>query len=169
MVELSLWLDTYDDIYSDFDSRSYLKRRISEDFIDELRMSLKYRKDQPDALILMLPGSQRHADIEKEITISIHEQIKDRLNMLLHKVRNILTRGLLLFATGLLLTGVSAFVTLKKPVGYLPLLLRISLEPASWFMLWTGLDLLIYDYRKLRKETFFYKILASLKVHFKDI
>jgi len=169
MVELSLWLDTYDDIYSDFDSRNYLKRRISEDFIDELRMSLKYRKDQPDALILMLPGSQRHADIEKEITISIREQIKERLNMLLEKVRNILVRGLLLLCAGLFLMGISAFVTLKNPGGYLPLLLRISLEPASWFMLWTGLDLLIYDYRKTRKEKLFYDILTSMKVHFKDI
>jgi len=36
-------------------------------------------------------------------------------------------------------------------------------------MLWTGLDLLIYDYRKTRKEKLFYDILTSMKVHFKDI
>ena len=27
-LDLSLWLDDYDDIYSDFDSRNYLKRRF---------------------------------------------------------------------------------------------------------------------------------------------
>lgn len=169
MAELSLWLDTYDDIYSDFDSRHYLKRRISEDFIDELRMSLKYRKDQPDALILLLPANQRHIDIEKEITMSIKEQMKDRFDMLVEKVRNILIRGVLLLCSGLVLMGISAFVTLKKPAGYLPLLLRISLEPASWFMLWTGLDLLIYDYRRTKKEKSFYNSLTAMTVHFKDI
>lgn len=30
MIEINLWLDSYDDMYSDFDSRQYEKRRISK-------------------------------------------------------------------------------------------------------------------------------------------
>ena len=44
MAELNLWLDSYDDIYSDFDSSHYLKRRISEDFLYELRTEMKYNE-----------------------------------------------------------------------------------------------------------------------------
>ena len=55
--EISLWLDSYDDIYSDFDSRHYLKRRISKDFIDELEASLKYRTGRVENLILLLPAN----------------------------------------------------------------------------------------------------------------
>ena len=43
MANLELWLDSYNDIYSDFDSRHYSKRRISEDFIQELRLGLKHK------------------------------------------------------------------------------------------------------------------------------
>ena len=37
MADISLWLDDYDDLFSDFDSRNYLKRRVSEDFLEELK------------------------------------------------------------------------------------------------------------------------------------
>ena len=44
MVEINLWLDSYDDIYSYFESRHYLKRRISEDFLHEFRTEMKYKE-----------------------------------------------------------------------------------------------------------------------------
>ena len=55
MAELNLWLDSYDDIYSDFDSRHYLKRRISEDFLYELRTEMKYKEHHAGDMVLLLP------------------------------------------------------------------------------------------------------------------
>jgi len=52
-------LDYYDDIYSDFDSRHYLKRRISEDFLFELRNALKYKRERVLDLLLLLPEQVR--------------------------------------------------------------------------------------------------------------
>ena len=59
MSEISLWLDNYDDIYSDFDSRHFLKRRISEDFLHELRLSKKYKRERATDLLLFMPGEKR--------------------------------------------------------------------------------------------------------------
>jgi hypothetical protein len=53
MSEISLWLDNYDDIYSDFDSRHFLKRRISEDFLHELRLSKKYKRERGDRPVVV--------------------------------------------------------------------------------------------------------------------
>jgi hypothetical protein len=35
-LDLSLWLDDYNDIYPEFDSRNYFKRRVLNDFVSEM-------------------------------------------------------------------------------------------------------------------------------------
>ncbi|MGN6567509.1 MAG: hypothetical protein ACTHJ0_06140 [Flavipsychrobacter sp.] len=167
MAELSLWLDSYDDIYSDFDSRHYLKRRISEDFIDELRMSLKYRPDNPDTLQLLLPAQVRNAEIEKEILSSIKEQFRERMQIYEDKRKRTWLQGLSLLISGMILMAADAYIVYKA--SYFNTLLKVAMEPASWFMIWTGLDVLIYDYRKTRSDADFYKCLHQLHIHFRDI
>ena len=169
MSELSIWLDAYDDIYSDFDSRNYTKRRISEDFIEELQMALKYRSDLPDSIILYLPAAQRNIAIENGIIVSLKDQIRGRYYTLIGKIRRITLRGVFLLLGGFgLMLGV-AFFSLKSEAGNLAIFLKILLEPASWFMLWTGLDLLIFDFRKIKKESVFYNKISQMAIHFKDI
>jgi len=78
MSELSLWLDYYDDIYSDFDSRHYLRRRISEDFLHELRMAKKYKKERATDLLLLLPQDKREDESEKIIISSLKDFFTDQ-------------------------------------------------------------------------------------------
>ncbi len=169
MSELSLWLDAYDDVFSDFDSRNYLKRRVSEDFIEELRMSLKYRKDRPDALLLLMPAEQRHQDMEQQIILSINQQFGERWTVLHESVRRILFRGFIMLCSGLLIMMLSSVIVYRNQQGYVPVLLRVILEPAGWFIIWNALDSLMYEYRKIKKEQAFYRILSRLKIYFKDI
>lgn len=37
MSEISIWLDNYDDIFSDFDPRPYSQRSLSDDFLAEAK------------------------------------------------------------------------------------------------------------------------------------
>jgi len=68
-LDLGLWLQDYDDIYSDFDSRNYLKRRVSADFINELRISLKNKNEKIiNDLVLLLPREKRDPGSEQKIT-----------------------------------------------------------------------------------------------------
>ncbi len=168
MNEISLWLDAYEDIYSDFDSRHYLKRRLSEDFIDELKTSLRYKSEHADTLMLLLPPDQRNLTIETEIPISIREQLYERLEILSKKANKIKRRGLLLVATGMLVMVTDSILTYKAHSAYFSIFLRIMMEPAGWFMISNGLDLLIAKYRAIKKEVDFYDLTHRLKVHFKD-
>ena len=36
-AKIFLWLDDFDDIFSDFDPRPYSARELSDDFLDEVR------------------------------------------------------------------------------------------------------------------------------------
>lgn len=40
-AEISLVLDTYDDIFSDFDPRPYGERALSSDFLDEAKKAAR--------------------------------------------------------------------------------------------------------------------------------
>lgn len=40
-TEISIWVDTYDDVFSDFDSRPYDNRELSDDFLTEVRKMVR--------------------------------------------------------------------------------------------------------------------------------
>jgi hypothetical protein len=43
------------------------------------------------------------------------------------------------------------------------------MEPASWFMVWTGMEALLYNFRVGKKETAFYETMAKLEIRFGNI
>lgn len=168
MNEISLWLDSYDDIYSVFDSRHYLKRRISEDFVDELRIAFKYKHEQPEAVSLLLPANRRNSEIENAIATSLKEQISERREILDKKLRNTWRWGVSLSVAGLLVMLVDSIIVYKAGPSYVGALVKVVMEPAGWFMIWRGLDLLTYDYRTTKRERKFYLAVERLHVYFKD-
>ncbi len=103
MSELSLWLDYYDDIYSDFDSRNYAKRRVSDDFIYELRNALKYRKERMNDLVLLLLADKRDEANEKIISGSLKEFFTNRLMTSAGMCRRKLNRGIIFGIAGIVL------------------------------------------------------------------
>jgi len=169
MGEISFWLDVYDDIFSDFDPRSYHKRRLSEDFLDEIKAAFKYHKNHTEGLVLLLPRERRKEEIEEGIINQVKTQLQLRLDNAARKEKKMLRRGLALLVSGVLIMYIDSLITVKGYNGQLMVMLRIVMEPGSWFMMWTGLDALFYDYREARMETAFYKKIIALKMRFENI
>lgn len=172
---ISLILDSYDDIFSDFDPRPFFDRGLSHDFLTECRNAVKYREDMSFELRLMIPKETRH--VEDEI------QIKKRLNNHFQKhyaekeaeVKKIKTHGLrwfflgvvLLFASSLLYTYESLVMIDKSMLQTLGLnLILIIFEPAGWFFAWTGLDRYFFGAKEEEKHLEFYKKMANAKIYF---
>jgi hypothetical protein len=168
MAELSLWLDSYDDLYSDFDSRNYIKRRISQDFIDELRASFTYREEKIDALILLLPHSKRDPNIEAAIAANLKEQVRKRIDMLTADAKRAYGRGIKLLIAGIVVMALSTFTLYRSFQSYWITLARVIFEPSSWFMIWNALEYLFYDYKDILKKIEFYQTFELIKIHFKD-
>ena len=93
-LDLSLWLDDYDDIYSDFDSRNYLKRRVSSDFINELRISLKNKNEKINDLVILLPQGKRDTSTEQKITRNLKNYFNRQLYLNTEKYNKDLKRGI---------------------------------------------------------------------------
>ena len=65
MQELNFRLDSYQDIFSDFDSREYKNRSLSQDFLDELRRVSKDKsKHEKIKIILSIPKERRNKNGE---------------------------------------------------------------------------------------------------------
>src|SRR3989338_1417499 len=67
MSEISLWLDNYDDIFSDFDPRPYSLRSLSDDFLFEAKKAS--RDKDANRLELRFLISQEHRDSKVEATV----------------------------------------------------------------------------------------------------
>jgi hypothetical protein len=169
MSELSLWLDSYDDIYSNFDSRNYLRRRISDDFLHELHNALKYKKERVNDMLLLLPQESRSETNEQIIVDSLQDFFKQQYSYMADKCRKKLYNGLWLIVTGFLIMSINLFIGYKMVATTLPLIaLKVLLEPAGWFLIWAAFDFLFYGYKDLLKEKRFYSELAEMKIHFRS-
>lgn len=168
MTELSLWLDSYDDIYSDFDNRHYLKRRVSEDFLYELQKEMKFKKDSADSLVLLLPEKQRDATSEETITRSLNDFFCNQYEFHQKKRRQKFRHGIILLVTGIIIMLVNSWVNFRFAPAFHIVSLRLILEPAGWFLLWAGFDLLFYDFRVMKKDRDFFRKLCQMHIHFKS-
>ncbi len=168
MAELNFWLDSYDDIYSDFDSRHYLKRRISEDFLNELRTEMKYIEYHTGDMILLLPQEHRDEPAEKIIADSLTDFFIHQFQYHQGKCRKKLKKGILLFTTGVIIMLLNSWFSYHSGESFSFTGIKVLLEPAGWFLLWAALDFLFYDFAELKKERNFYKKLCEMHVHFKS-
>jgi len=162
-----LWLDSYDDIYSDFDSRHYQSRKISEDFVAELRFEIKNLPDSPN-MILFLTARKRKKSLELVIAPSLHSFFTSQFKWHRDLCQQKLTKGLLLLIIGVMVMLLNSWLIYGAPVSFLFVCIKVLLEPAGWFLLWAGLDFLFYDFSDFRKTRDFYSILSRMKIYFQS-
>jgi len=169
MAALELWLDDYSDIYSDFDSRLYTKRRVSEDFVEELKRAFAHRDEFTTDLVLRIPVEKRDQSQEPFITESLYTFFKKRRSayeLMFNKKR---AGSWLMLLAGILVMGAGSVVTFTIEHSVISQVLRVILEPGGWFFVWTGMDSLFYDLKGIKKEKKFYTDMATLHWHFRPV
>ena len=67
LSEISVALDSYDDIFSDFDPRDYSKRGLSEDFINEVKKASRAKPTGGLELKILIPENLRNKSHEHVI------------------------------------------------------------------------------------------------------
>lgn len=168
MADLSLWLDSYNDIYSDFDNRNYNHRRISDDFLHELRVALKYGDEYPADLLLFLPKEGRMQTRETVIINSLHNLFITRLQHHRDRSRKKILHAAVFGFTGLGVIIFNAWISYGVTGPFSIHALKLLLEPAGWFLVWVAFDWLFYDLSVINREKYFYKKLSGINIHFKD-
>ncbi len=144
--EIAITLDTYEDIFSDFDPRPYLERELSEDFLKEIQRRYMGGKKGRFEVRFTIPASER--DVKEEALIK--RRLREHFSFMLHSAQEAVSstrkRGYAYIALGtavLLANTFALFVLNEASIIYQ--ILSILLVPAGWYGTFTGIGKVIDD------------------------
>lgn len=164
--EVSLWLDTYDDIFSDFDPRPYSERAVSDDFLLESRKALREKRSGKVELKFLIPEKERQVRTETTIKKRLKEYFQknsDRQKQETQKAKNIVK---ILLAAGFLMLLFSSAISYSNPQIFILYLLITFFDLGGWLSVWFGLEHFIYDIRAKQPEMEFYEKMADAEITF---
>lgn len=165
MSEISLQLDSYDDIFSSFDPRPYSQRALSVDFLDESRRASRDKKEGVE-LKLLIPKYKRDVKQEGIIKRRLLEHFRRHHEMVKQETKGIMKTGLFFVVLGVILMFLATFVFFKYEKSAITSFFVILLEPASWFTFWEGLNHMIFESKRTRVELNFYRKMSKCEIIF---
>ena len=167
--DISIWVDEYDDIFSDFDSRSYPERNISDDFLYELKRISQENAGFVRTLKLLVPEKIRDQKVEEIIIKRLHAHFRKHYDALYGNTKSGRRRGwFLIFIAACVMNG-AGYISSIKANNFLLHFAVVILEPAGWFWMWRGFDHLVNASRKRLPDLEFYTKMNKSKPVFVSI
>jgi hypothetical protein len=156
--QISSKLDSYDDIFSDFDIRDYARRSLSSDFLDELRRAAQDKRENGTEILIHIPKRKRKENQEAVIAARLQSHFNKHYVILKDDKKNIVKKGVIMVLLGILaMIGVATILYEMKVETAFSSLLIAFLDPAAWFLLWEGMDQIIFNSKEANKDLSFYK------------
>ncbi|MFH1222105.1 MAG: hypothetical protein V1492_03405 [Candidatus Micrarchaeota archaeon] len=155
-------LDTYDDIFSDFDASPYSTRILSDDFLKEVQKRYVERKRGGFEIRFTLPKALRNAKTET----LIKKRLKDYFELLLknthYELKKKRIRGWTYIGAGFVLLASQLYLA-AQPDGnsYIVKLLEILMVPAGWYGMFVGIENILETPAKLEDQQKFYERLKN--------
>lgn len=162
---IDIALDSYDDLFSDFDISSYAKRELSEDFVKELikRASTEQYDSKSFQITLSIPASKRDQSAERIIHRRIKQHFVRRVEALDRDIKAHQNRGIKYIIIGSLIIIFDIF--LPTDVSFVYAISNILLV-AGWFGVWTGIAKILDEPTALINQRKLFSLLASAHYQF---
>lgn len=160
--DVSIALDRYGDIFSDFDPRPFSSRELSEDFLKELERRILTDVKGNFEIRFYLPKALRSEEAEATLVKRLKAYFRLKGRDFEKQERSIKNSGVYFILTGIAALFIFAFLVPYLGAGPLPTLLEILLVPVGWFFTWEGLGkLLLGERNKVMKQLDFYQKLSK--------
>jgi hypothetical protein len=160
---ISLILDSYDDLFSDFDPRPYAVRALSDDFLLECKKAAVVKKNHIE-LRFLLPSKKRNSYDELKIKKRLKEYFQKHFKEKYKEINKVRLTGLFWFIAGAVLMISAPF--LFSGSNYFFKILAIMSEPAAWFFFWEGLGRIFNNSKAEMEEYEFYKKMTNVDIFF---
>jgi hypothetical protein len=165
MSEISLILDSYDDIFSDFDPRPFSQRALSDDLLLEAKRAARDKIEGME-LKFLIPHNKRSLETENMVKKRLHEHFRKHHDIIQDEIKKTVNSGIFLVVLGMILMSSAAFISHFLGYSFLWGLLVIVFEPAGWFTVWTGFDR-IFNYAKSKSQDLgFYRKMTKAEISF---
>lgn len=164
---ISIWVNNYNDIFSSFDPRPYSQKALSDDFLSEIKKA-SIDKDKGNVeLRFLIKKSERNPVEEHVIKKRLRKHFHKHFAITRHEINALIIKGASFTAFGIILMFLAALLLFKyNEATLLTSFLVILLEPAGWFLFWEGLDLVIFESKKIKPDLDFYEKMSKCKIQF---
>lgn len=152
MRDISISIDFYDDIFSDFDPRPFSQRELSKDFLAELATRHMETKKGQIEVRFILPALERDGKIEATIKKRLREHFEAEVRQLSEEVQRGQRRGMLYMAVGFAFLFIELVGATFYPDSFLQKIIGILLVPAGWYGMFTGIEKIIETEDGLRPK-----------------
>jgi hypothetical protein len=167
LSEISLWLDSYDDIFSDFDPRPYSQRALSDDFLTETKKASRDKASGSIQLSFLVPKDKRNTQHENLIKKRLRDHFKKHYILFQKEIYKQVREGAIYLIAGIILMFSCSYIFFKNPNESLFLSFLITfLEPAGWFLFWQGLMLVIFESRVKKPDMEYYEKMTTSEIVF---
>jgi hypothetical protein len=163
--EISLILDTYDDIFSDFDPRPFSQRALSDDFLLESKRAAR-DKILGMELKFLIPKNKKNGETENIVKKRLHEHFKKHHELLEKEIFDTTRLGIIFVIIGFALMSGAAAIKYFLGDSFLWTILLIITEPSGWFTVWTGFDHIFWRSSEKKKELEFYRKMSKADISF---
>lgn len=164
MKNIDIALESYDDIFSDFDISTFAKRELSEDFIKELVKRTSIERDAKSfQFTLSIPASKRDHAIERIIHRRIKQHFIKRSEGLDADIKSYQHRGIKYIIAGSAIIILHIF--LPNDIPLVEVFSNIILV-AGWFGVWTGIAKILDDPISLIRQQKLFTHLATAHYQF---
>ncbi len=165
-ANISLIIDTYEDIFSDFDPRPFLERSMSDDFLQECKRAARDKGEEQLELRILVPKKVRNLKEEWKIKKRLKEHFSNHHKKEETKIKKIKAEGVLWFVLGTIFILILSFLEESSLTGFLIQIVKTILEPAGWFSYWEGLGKIFIVAKEKSSGYDFYKKMAKAEINF---
>lgn len=160
---ISLILDSYDDIFSDFDPRAYSYRSLSDDFLFECKKAVRDKHGKFELRLLIPRNKHNHVE-EIKIIKRLKDHFQKHFNEKKKELNSIKLSGFIWFILGAIIMAFGA--NFLKHEGFFESLIVIISEPAGWFFFWEGLRKIFIDVKEKSQDYTFYQKMMHCNIMF---
>ena len=163
---VSLWLDDYENIFSDFDPRPFSQRALSDDFLIEAKkVAHEYKTGEFD-ITLLVPAGKRDIPMEKIIRGRLHSYFKKKEHQISEECKETTRKGIVFTIIGIICMITATFFLYLGSANFFMSLIIVILEPAGWFLAWNGMDHILFTSNANRSERDFAKKMSHAETVF---
>lgn len=167
-ANISLIIDTYEDIFSDFDPRPFLERAISDDFLQECKRAARDKNEDQLELRILVPKTVRNLKEEWKIKKRLKEHFSNHFKKEKIKLRNIKGKGIAWFGLGTFFILSLTFLENSELTGFFIQIIKTMLEPAGWFSFWEGLGKVFIVAEDSSSGYKFYRKMERAEINFTE-
>lgn len=164
-AEISILLERYEDIFSDFDPRPFSHRTLSDDFLIEAKRAARDKEETFD-LSFMIPKHKRNFEHEILIKRRLRDHFKKQASINEEDIWKVKKTGLFMISLGIFFIFLGAYTNFYPNKSLFTSFLIVLLEPAGWFTLWEGLNHYLFESKRKKPDLKFNRKMIQCEISF---